>query len=208
MPISVYKNKSDLEIWDEIKTGEKAAFDFIFYEYANSLIKYGESITKDILLIEDCLQETFIEIWQKKERLKLHSSIKFYLITAFRRKLQKKLPQSNKWVVTSDITTNSLSDFASSSEDQLIDGELSDKRSLLVKEAIENLSARQKESIYLKYYQNLSFQEVADTMSITTKSAYKLLAKAIENLEKGLISSGYFDLFTTSIILFSFFLNK
>lgn len=49
--------------------------------------------------------------------------------------------------------------------------------------AINQLSARQKEIIYLKYFEDLDYPEIAEIMSITVKGAYKLSARAIDSLK-------------------------
>jgi RNA polymerase sigma factor (sigma-70 family) len=49
---------------------------------------------------------------------------------------------------------------------------------------INTLPPRQKEIIFLRFYEGLSYDEIADIMSISINSAYKLLYKALENLQQ------------------------
>jgi len=46
------------------------------------------------------------------------------------------------------------------------------------------LPARQREVIFLKYYNNLSYEEIAGIMGIEQDSVYKLTYKALEKLQK------------------------
>ena len=46
------------------------------------------------------------------------------------------------------------------------------------------LSERQREAIYLKFYQNMSFEEIALMMDISPRAVYKLIYRAIEVLQK------------------------
>ncbi len=50
--------------------------------------------------------------------------------------------------------------------------------------ALAQLSARQKEIIYLKFYQNLSYEEVSDIMNINYQVARNLLSQAIKTMKK------------------------
>lgn len=51
---------------------------------------------------------------------------------------------------------------------------------------IEDLPKRQKECIYLRFYEGMSYQEISDIMDIEIGSTYKLLYKAIEKLYENL----------------------
>jgi len=47
---------------------------------------------------------------------------------------------------------------------------------------MNTLPERQKEALYLRFYGELSFSEIAKTMDISTRAVYKLIYKALDNL--------------------------
>ena len=51
---------------------------------------------------------------------------------------------------------------------------------------MDALTRRQKEVIYLKFYANLSYPEIAGKMAISTDSIYNLVSKAIDNMQSEL----------------------
>jgi RNA polymerase sigma factor (sigma-70 family) len=51
-----------------------------------------------------------------------------------------------------------------------------------LKAALNNLTERQKEAIYFKYYENLEYEQIARILNISTKATYKLVARAIAEL--------------------------
>jgi DNA-directed RNA polymerase specialized sigma24 family protein len=55
-----------------------------------------------------------------------------------------------------------------------------------IKGVLHKLPARQQEIIYLRFYDGLSYEEIADIMCINVSSTYKLLYKALENLQQSL----------------------
>jgi RNA polymerase sigma factor (sigma-70 family) len=59
--------------------------------------------------------------------------------------------------------------------------------------ALGRLSNRQKEIIYLKYYQNLSYEEVSEIMNINYQVARNLLYQAIKSLKS--LLAGTMELF-------------
>ena len=73
-----------------------------------------------------------------------------------------------------------------SHEEKVISEQLSDEQLKLLSAALHNLSSRQREAIYLKFYQKLSSQEIADTLEIDINSLYNLISKSIEALRKAM----------------------
>jgi RNA polymerase sigma factor (sigma-70 family) len=54
--------------------------------------------------------------------------------------------------------------------------------------AISKLSIRQREAVYLKFYEHITYEELASVLDIDLKSAYKLIGKAIDSLRTALRS--------------------
>ena len=73
-----------------------------------------------------------------------------------------------------------------SKEDQLISEQLTQDQKYLVNRAVDSLTKRQKEAIHLKFYANLSYDEIAGMMKISTDSIYNLISKAINTLQQEL----------------------
>ena len=58
-----------------------------------------------------------------------------------------------------------------------------------IKFHVKALPARQQEIIYLRFYEGLGYDEIADIMEINISSAYKLIYKAFDNLQDVLKTS-------------------
>ena len=59
------------------------------------------------------------------------------------------------------------------------------KMSLLQK-ALTELSPRQKESVYLKFTEELEYEQIAEIMEISIESCRNLISKAIKSLKESL----------------------
>ena len=57
----------------------------------------------------------------------------------------------------------------------------------MIMEAVNKLPARQKEIIYLKIYQRLSYEEISDVMNINYQVARNLMSQALRSLKKVLL---------------------
>jgi RNA polymerase sigma factor (sigma-70 family) len=65
----------------------------------------------------------------------------------------------------------------------MIEDQIQLEQNYIVGKALHVLTKRQQEAIYLKFYCNLSYKEVATTMSISADSIYNLISKAIDDLQ-------------------------
>ncbi|MEO9805057.1 MAG: sigma-70 family RNA polymerase sigma factor [Reichenbachiella sp.] len=180
------KQLSDKEIWVSFKSGDLDAFNLMFDKYADVLFDYGRNLCSDRQLIEDCIQDTFVEIWSKKERLSDTDSIKFYLFKALRRKIYRRIRKESNFFVSDEIKSDLNFNLQASQEGVMIAAESDSQTKKMLGDAIENLSVRQKEAIYLRFYRELSFQEVSKVMGIGMKSTYRVVSKAIERLQGAL----------------------
>ena len=83
-------NKADMEMWQAFKEGDRDAFDKLFRNYFPSLVQYGSRICADNHIVDDCIQDLFIELWQSRSATTLQS-VKAYLLKSLKYKLFKKV---------------------------------------------------------------------------------------------------------------------
>jgi RNA polymerase sigma-70 factor (ECF subfamily) len=169
----------DILLWDSFRKGDRDAFSALFREHYETLFRFGSKFTTDTELLEDGIQELFIELWQAKSETPV-LSVKAYLLKSLKYKLLKMFRQRGK---TLPLTDNGDVAFEWSHETFLITEQDNAEKKQLVLNALGRLSNRQKEIIYLKYYQNLSYEEVSEIMNINYQVARNLLYQAIKSLK-------------------------
>jgi RNA polymerase sigma-70 factor (ECF subfamily) len=185
----VSERNREAAIWMSFKSGNKDAFNYVFNSYIKVLYAYGEKITKDKALVQDCIQDLFIELWKRKSALSDTDSIKYYLFKSLRRRIVRKLAGNFNFLRISKLTDDFNFAIEFSHENKLVNEQLAEDRKKIVAKSLEKLSNRQREAIYLKFYQKLSSQEIADTMEIDINSLYNLISKSIEILRASLKNS-------------------
>ncbi len=166
-------------LWESFRNGDKEAFASLFREHYTVLFRFGSKFTRDTELLEDCIQELFIELWQAKSRTPV-LSVKAYLLKSLKYKLLKSFRKRGKLLA---LYHNGDNVFEWSHEDFLIEKHENDRKKQQVLAALGRLSSRQKEIVYLKYYQNLSYEEVSEIMNINYQAARNLLYQAIKSLK-------------------------
>ncbi len=175
--------------WANLRKGDRVALNSIFDKHINSLYSYGNGITKDRALIADCIQDVFFELWTKRERLASDVKVvKFYLLKSLRRKILRRLSQEEKFVKNTD-SSNDIKNSEASIEMSMIEQQTSLEQAKDVKQAISMLSNRQQEAIHLKFFEGLSYENIASVMNVDVKAAYNLISKSILTLRKSLAKS-------------------
>lgn len=171
----------DLKIWAEFKAGSESAFCFIYDTYFSILYAYGRKFTKDKGLVMDSVQDVFLEIIRKREKLSDTNNIQFYLMRSLRRRIGRQEKSSSflsEKLLLDDPKYIKEPDIPSEINPQDLKKQLCE-----VKEAVNNLSERQKEVIFLKYYFNYSNHEISNIMEVSYQSVSNQLHKAIRNLK-------------------------
>jgi RNA polymerase sigma-70 factor (ECF subfamily) len=177
---------NDIVLWNQFRNGDTESFVSIFKKYYNDLFNYGCKITADDTIVEDCIQDLFVDLWRTGGKAEI-ISLKAYFFRAFKFKLIKAISKENK--TTSFVPGLHENDpmgigFEISKEMLLINNQADKELSQKVFAAIEELSSRQKEIIYLKFHQNLGYEEVSEIMNINYQAARNLVYQAIKVLKK------------------------
>ncbi len=176
--------KTDQELWHTLIKGETNALETIYVLHIKELHRYGMHFSLDESHITDSLQDIFVELWQKRAQLTPDvSNIRSYLIKMLRNRLLRILEKQKKTILTDDISTYFF-DFQGAHDLLLIQDEENLHRTTQLNTAIQTLSSRQREALFLRFYQNLSYEEVASIMNIEQQSAYNFIFRGVEGLRK------------------------
>lgn len=184
-----YEQLSQTELWGLVIYGDQKAFAHIFRTYSADIFKYGHRFTLDAELIEDVIQDVFVRLWESRANISIHSSIKFYLFSSFRRELVRKLKTNQKYVVLEDYHSDMA--WEESFQEILIENQISLESTNKITSALENLSDRQKEAIYLRYVESLTYEEISCLMGVQVPSLYNLILKGLNAMRQFLSSSSF-----------------
>lgn len=193
-----HNSLDDTEVWDSMVKGNRETFAYIYTTYSPDLYNYGHRITPELDLVEDTIQDTFVHLWEARARLVIQKSIKFYLFSCFRRELVKRLKTSQKHESLEDYHSNMS--WQESFQEILVENQITMESTQKITKAMETLSVRQKEAIFLRYIQELSYDEISVLMGIQVPSLYNLIFKGIKTM-KDFLSSSHFTAKSVALIL-------
>lgn len=175
---------NDMQLWRSFRSGDMNAFGALYHHHYRLLYNYGYTIFADKDIVKDCLQELFLELWERRGHLSEVSHIKYYLLVAFRRKIIHFLKKKDR--LNTIPLPEQTEDFQPSLEDQLIEHERQFIFSGQFKKAFDQLPFRRKEAIYLRYYQELSYSQITAVMEIQYQTVRDLISKGIKMLKEQL----------------------
>lgn len=174
---------ADQELWLAIRNGDEKAYATLFERYHRVLYNYGCKLTKDTDLIEDAVQDVFIDIWRLRNNLTAEiTSVKFYLFRAVRRRIQGLVGRLGATDELDLLSEKTLTDY--NDDPALIARESADLLSKRIHTLITSLPPRQMEVLTLRYFDDFSVHEIAILMEINEKSVRNLLFKAISSLRE------------------------
>jgi RNA polymerase sigma factor (sigma-70 family) len=195
---SVFSQHPEAEVWHAFKAGNEQAFAYIYNLHVHALYNYGYRITPHRELVEDCIQDLFVNLWHNRKSLGDTTTIKFYLFKALKRSLIKKVIIQRKRATKVELLEQYNVNMILSPEFELIAEQISQRQKEKLLITLNNLSQRQKEAIILKFFDDLSYQEVALLMSMSVKSTYNLIYRAI-NVLKINVEKFYLILFISNL---------
>lgn len=170
-------------VWRRFKSGDQEAFAIVYNHYVDLLYAYGTKLCKDSEMVKDSLQELFMELFLKRERIKVDpENLKFYLILALKRNLIKKMKAGRKL----SRKLLEVTDFEPvySIEFQIIEQDREKELNLKITLALGQLPSKQKEAVYLRFNESLEYAEIAEILEINIESVRKQVHRAIKTIRE------------------------
>lgn len=170
--INSNKNKSSSteELWLLFLNGDMQAFHDIYSFHYQMLYNFGLKFLKPEK-VEDCIHDTFLNILNYKTTISEVKNVKAYLFKSFRNRAYK-LINSNK------LDFNLVEGNIPSHDDDY-DNE---KSIIVLKQLIEQLSPREREIIYLKYFQEFNNMDISEMLGIKYQTVRNILSGAIKKM--------------------------
>jgi RNA polymerase sigma factor (sigma-70 family) len=185
--------RTDKKIWDDFRKGENYALSRIYFSHVQILYRYGKKFTRDEELIRDTIQDLFFDLIRTRENLGETDNICFYLMASFRRKLARAI---NKIIPLEHPEGDEITaEIVYSAEHDLINKEELTQREQTVKNALAELSPKQREILFYRFTCNFDYDQICEIMKLQYDSARKQVSRALKALKKVLSNSGVFLFF-------------
>lgn len=171
--------------WNQLKIGNEQAYQLLYDKYAGMLYEYGMKVVADDDIVSEAIQSLFVYIFEKRQNLSKPISIEAYLYVSLKRLILKRLNKDERYMTVSlDDSESPVSRFNLEISMNETMEETAYKEDLLknLQSALDKLTKKQREVIYLKYYKGMKNDEVALIMGLEVKTVKNLSSLAIANL--------------------------
>lgn len=169
-----------------IKEGDKTAFKVLFDLYYQPLCAFMRSYTNDLDSAEELVQKTFFMLWQKREQLDIHSSLKSYLYSMARNNfLQDQKRHKKQNLLLEKLKYEALEEEIDHDEEE------QEQKVRKLKAVIQKLPPRCKEVLQLKQ-QGLKYREIAEQLGISIKSVESHMRIAFKKIKEEFANSSLF----------------
>lgn len=201
-------DQQDANQWCEFLKGSSMAFEFLYDKYFPILFRYGMHFSKDRAQVKDCLQDLFINMYTHRASLKPAENVRNYLYSSFRRRMIRDNQQAKK--MYDELPDHYDFVVVFSHEQELIASQLDELQVKKMLKAFAQLSKRQKEAVYLRFYENMTYEEIAAVMEFKeVKYARTLVYRAIAVLKEAVKNrDGSLTLYSLPSFYFVPFLYK
>lgn len=180
MALKLWSN--DEMLWDQFRDGCDYSFKVIYETHIKSLLLYGRKLNNNRDFVANCAQQLFANLLDRRKHLGPTDNINFYLFKSFRSILIKELRKVSK--VNNDLQGDQTPDKEDSIEDKIIYEEYIQQRNKNLHRALDHLSPREKEVLYLKYFTKVSNKEISEILSISYQSVKNTASRAIGKLKE------------------------
>lgn len=179
------------EAVEKAKQGDQQAKEVLYTETCQHMFFLAKSIVKSDEEAMDIIHDSYICVFQKLDNIKNAAGFKSYLRTTVANRCKNYL-RKKKPLYLSDMTEDGT-ELELEDTDGVIPGELVGNEDVIecVRRVVESLPEEQRMCVILRYYDEMSLQEIADTLEVslgTVKSrlsrANKKMRDEIERLEK------------------------
>ena len=181
-------------IWNRFKEADPEAFAMLYNLHIDPLYQYGIKLCKDPDAVKDALQELFLELYLKREKVKVGpENLRYYLLLALKRNLIKKLKSGRKLSLKIKEPLHFEPEY--SIEFQIIEQEKDAEINKKVSSALHQLPSKQKEAIYLRFNESLEYHEIASIMDINIESVRKQVHRGLKTIREIIRNENFISLF-------------
>jgi len=187
------KKINDLnQLAHKLAKGDAHAIEQIYRTCFHRLFHYGIQVlgSQYSQEVEDVIQEFFIWLAKNHRKIKTVRNFEVYMFQSVRRNLQSSMQTTQRKKESYErylnLTMPLQESVADSPEQLYIKKEDQQGRSALLQAELNKLPPYQKEILYLRYFEDKSYKEIASILTITDQVAYNYVSRATKKLKKQL----------------------
>ncbi|MGB0739604.1 MAG: RNA polymerase sigma factor [Planctomycetaceae bacterium] len=188
-----YLADPDVQLMLKISADDQSAFEQLVLKYQDRLVGFFFNIVRDRSVSEDLAQEAFLRVYKARERYEPTARFSTWLFRIAHNLASNQIRGAVRRKEVSLQTRNSTDSNSSldtflAEQSALMPARTLDSREMqqLVRDAVEQLSERQRTAVILHRFEDMSYEEIGDVMGLGTVAVKSLLSRARIKLKESL----------------------
>ncbi len=165
--------------WPLFLQGDKHAFSEIYLAFHDDLYRYGIKLSRDPETVNDCIQNLFLRLWKNRNNLKPVRELKPYLFRSLRNHIVD-IIELEKKTLTIDLEDEELYCIEFNAEDFMISSQIEKEMQERIISLLNQLPSRQRHAIYLRYFEEMEFDEISQVMNMNVQSVRNSICRGLQ----------------------------
>lgn len=175
---------TELQLLSALRLGQEEALKQLFDQHYPLLLADIYRLIPDENTCQDLAQELFVDLWNKRESLDIHSSLRAYLRRAAVNKALNFIKASRRIQFESDDEISQIADTSTADQQKR---EKQDSLEAALHQAIDQLPEKCRLVFNLSRFEELSHREIAEQLDISVKTIENQITKAMKLLREALL---------------------
>jgi RNA polymerase sigma-70 factor (ECF subfamily) len=175
--------EAEINLIHQINTGNELAFEKVFKQYFKSLQNYAYTILKDLDVAEEMVQNVFLKIWEKREKLPTDAVVSSYLYKSVYHESLNYLRHEKVKISHQQQTLYSMKEETDNASDRIKLKQLEEH----LQKALNDLPQQCRTIFQMSRFDELRYREIADELGISIKTVENHMGKALRLLRLKLV---------------------
>jgi RNA polymerase sigma-70 factor (family 1) len=181
----------DTDLLQRFRKGDERAFEMVYSQHAAKIYRFAYSFLKDKVLSEEVVQETFLNIWVKREQLEIDKPLAPYLFTICRRLVMDSFRKTTRAEIFKAEMIKTMEVEDNQTEQAIMFSDFM----RFAETAIVKLPKQQQLVFKLSRFEGLSYDEIADQLKISRNTVKNHLVASLKTLKAQFLEKGILYLF-------------
>jgi len=182
----------EILLWDGLRAGNEKDLHSLYVLYYNDLLRYGLYLTNDFELSKEYINQLFLSLWNRRQKLPEVKSPKAYIVTSYKNKIIFRVKKSGDLEIVYMDNENAYSQTVASSEETFIELQEYEMLKQKVKNVLVSLTERQRELIVLRFIDEMTYEDIAAQLNISIRTVYNSIHESLKLLRSQINKKDFF----------------
>ena len=165
----------------QLSEGSRHAFDILYNKYWTQVFQTAYKRMNNVEQAQDIAQDVFVQLWTRASKAPI-DNLPAYLTVAARNGVFKKMEKEGKYASMPDALHELESPLGAADS-----GVLHQEFLIAFNKLVDTLPAQQRIIFKMRFEEELSSQQIADTLELSPKTVRNQLGKALATLRSSLL---------------------